>query len=535
MAGWATMAPRERAIWMALGAAVVGGAGYVVFRPNPLQDAAPTADVVAAIDDPTAAVAPAAATPTPTPDPPPVVATGAPAATIAPAEVTAKDGVAEVPADADVSADAPSTGVADVAPDSMPEVVTETPASPTFDLVRVEPDGAALVAGQAAPDAVVEFRLNDVPIATTTADASGNFVAMFTLAPSDTPRLLSMVLKGADGVEVQSGSSVAIAPIAPPVKIAVAEAPVPDVANEASAPETAPADVAVTDPATTETPATETATAPPRDTVAVTEPSAPATLLVTKEGATVLQGDPDAATDAAKVSIEAIAYTPSGAVQLSGRGAVGQVLRFYLDNALIFELMPEAAQWSLTLPEIAPGLYTLRVDQLDAAGKVASRFETPFKRETREALAAAAGATATETTLATSDAAVPAEPAEPASGSQQGLVATADEPAAAPASPDAASSDVSKTASVVAEAPAVTAAQPVAVADAPAAVAPKPAASPVTVTVQPGFTLWGIAKKEFGDGVLYVQVFDANRDKIRDPDLIYPGQVFTIPKAVPAP
>jgi len=47
--------------------------------------------------------------------------------------------------------------------------------------------------------------------------------------------------------------------------------------------------------------------------------------------------------------------------------------------------------------------------------------------------------------------------------------------------------------------------------------------------VQPGFTLWGIARDSFGDGVLYVQVYEANRDKIRDPDLIYPGQVFTIP------
>ncbi len=51
-----------------------------------------------------------------------------------------------------------------------------------------------------------------------------------------------------------------------------------------------------------------------------------------------------------------------------------------------------------------------------------------------------------------------------------------------------------------------------------------------TVTVQPGYTLWGIAQQNFGEGVLYVQVFEANKDKIKDPDLIYPGQVFTLPK-----
>ena len=58
--------------------------------------------------------------------------------------------------------------------------------------------------------------------------------------------------------------------------------------------------------------------------------------------------------------------------------------------------------------------------------------------------------------------------------------------------------------------------------------APSPV-NPVSITVQPGFTLWGIASEQFGDGVLYVQVFEANKDKIRDPNLIYPGQVFVIP------
>lgn len=49
------------------------------------------------------------------------------------------------------------------------------------------------------------------------------------------------------------------------------------------------------------------------------------------------------------------------------------------------------------------------------------------------------------------------------------------------------------------------------------------------VTVQPGNTLWAIARKRYGDGLLYVQVFEANRDKIKNPDLIYPGQLFDLP------
>jgi nucleoid-associated protein YgaU len=72
-------------------------------------------------------------------------------------------------------------------------------------------------------------------------------------------------------------------------------------------------------------------------------------------------------------------------------------------------------------------------------------------------------------------------------------------------------------------------------AEAPAELAEAAPAAPVTITVQPGFTLWGIAQERYGDGVMYVQVFEANRDKIRDPDLIYPGQVFAVPEGVPTP
>lgn len=50
------------------------------------------------------------------------------------------------------------------------------------------------------------------------------------------------------------------------------------------------------------------------------------------------------------------------------------------------------------------------------------------------------------------------------------------------------------------------------------------------VVVQPGYTLWGISRRSYGDGVQYVRIFEANRDRIRDPDLIYPGQLFSLPE-----
>ena len=63
-----------------------------------------------------------------------------------------------------------------------------------------------------------------------------------------------------------------------------------------------------------------------------------------------------------------------------------------------------------------------------------------------------------------------------------------------------------------------------------AARADLPRNDPITaVTVQRGDTLWAISQDRYGEGVLYVRVFEANRDAIRDPDLIYPGQVFALP------
>ncbi len=50
------------------------------------------------------------------------------------------------------------------------------------------------------------------------------------------------------------------------------------------------------------------------------------------------------------------------------------------------------------------------------------------------------------------------------------------------------------------------------------------------ITVQEGDTLWAISQERYGNGLLFVRVFEANKSVIRDPDLIYPGQLFTLPK-----
>lgn len=361
-----------------------------------------------------------------------------------------------------------------VAPEPAPAVAPPVvaPEPPRFELVRVAPDGAATVAGTAAPGAKVLLRLDGAEVAAVDADGGGQFAALFTLAPAEVPRLLSLAMV-LDGSEIAGLETVAIEPFA---------GPAPDL-------------------------------------VAAAEPQAPpAALLVTEEGVKVLQpGSAVPPEVAANISIDTVAYTPEGAVQVGGKGQADATVRLYLDGAALTETAIAAdGMWSVTLPEVAPGLYTLRADQVDADGKVTSRFETPFKRETTAALAAvvAAPPAVTEAPTPAAPAAEPVAPA-PAPAAE---VAAATAPAAPEAAPLAPAADAP--AATVAPAP------PEALASADPAPAP-PAA--ITVTVQPGFTLWGIAEQSFGDGVLYVQVFEANKDKIRDPDLIYPGQVFTLP------
>lgn len=54
---------------------------------------------------------------------------------------------------------------------------------------------------------------------------------------------------------------------------------------------------------------------------------------------------------------------------------------------------------------------------------------------------------------------------------------------------------------------------------------------PTTYTVRKGDTLSAIAKERYGDAGDWRRIYEANRDKIDNPDLIYPGQELTIPES----
>jgi nucleoid-associated protein YgaU len=455
---------------------------------------------------------------------------------------------------------APDPAAAEAAPDETAqesqsaETGTETPAeplsnslsAPKFDVVRIEDDGSALIAGQAQGRGHVILSVDGVELPEARADLTGNgqFVIFAFLPATADQQSLKLHLYAQDGSgPVVSVQTVFVAPA--PVEEAIA-------ASESVAPESeAPAETETTDETDTETDI-EIETAPTQ-TASTEAPAdaAPATVILADEdGVRVLQdGTPSAANPA--VTIDTISYSSNGDVILGGRGQAGNFVRIYLDNqSIATSKISENGYWSLELSDIEPGIYTLRVDELNATGDVVSRAETPFKREAAEELAELM---APETEPEEPSVEVPSEnvaeaPSAQADAPPSDAPETAAETAAntgsdtVPESGSDTASDTSVTqveVTVQAEVAELnpqdeqssdgetvaTEAQP---ADT-ASVLRTPSQKFRVRTVQPGSTLWAIAKESYGAGIEYFKVFEANKERIRNPDLIYPGQVFEIP------
>ena len=552
MAVWTGMSMAARSAVVAAGA---GAVALVVWwlTPNPQQEVITPASVAPVSDTPVS-VAPISVAPiSVAASDGPALDAPEPASDHSKATLTATEAAPVVVA-AEANGEANSEAAAEAVGEAAAETVAETvaPILPGFDSYRVEADGAAVISGRAAPLASVAVLVDGVVVAEAQAGGDGSFATLFTLMPNDKPSLMTLEVTQAGGARLASAQSVALAPIAgPPVVVAAAEDSA--AVSLGDVPEEAPVDVL----------------AP--------EPQAPVALLLTDSGVAVTQAPGLApaqgvAAERVPVLLEAVSYSLQGAVQLSGKGQAGQTVRIYLDTTLVAESVISATGlWHVTLGDTPPGLYTLRVDQIDAAGTVSARFETPFKRETLETLALLSAGAAQDTAVAEPlVAAAPvadlAPTVDPAADPVETAVAAVPEPTTAPVvGADAAPVVVPEPVSDLVPEPALDPAparEPAPVLVQQAAPEPEPdlgavtapvsappanagadslargatsgatsgaISGPVSITVQPGFTLWGIARESFGDGVLYVQVYEANRDKIRDPNLIYPGQVFTIP------
>lgn len=367
-----------------------------------------------------------------------IVAAGIGVATIVAVETLRPNEGALVPEPAPVAAAPAQVPVAETA---------QNPAPPAFDTFRVEGDGLFVIAGKAGAHQTVDIMLAGQSVERVVADANGSFGAVLVLDPSTTARRL-LLLADPDGAAIPSIQSFLVEPFdAVPAASQLPEAPV--VIGAVS----------------------EESAAQVRAAIDITPPVAPEIVSDTAnlgdtgiDSATVLVADSDGvrvvATDrnqppelTANIALDTITYDPAGEVEIAGRATGEGFVQVYIDNQPVTtSRITEDGGWRTDLPQVDTGVYTLRVDEVDDAGTVVSRIETPFKREDSQTVAAV---------LAEDTA-------------QDGF-------------------DVA------------------------------------VRTVQPGATLWAIAQEELGAGIMYVAVFEANRDLIRDPDLIYPGQVFRMP------
>lgn len=417
----------------------------------------------------------------------------------------------------------------------QPKII-DVVAVPRFDLVRIEDDGSALIAGLAEGTGYVILSVDGVELPGARADlnGSGQFVIFAFLPPKLTPQELRLHLYTEGGNGLVASDEIAFVAAAP--KTQNQEEVVASVSEDTAEVDAQLEAVTQTEEVVASVSEDTAEIDPQPDSVIQTEASAVSAttkvLLVDETGVKILQ-DGEETGPFITVSIDTISYNLEGDVSIGGRAARQGFVRIYLDNrAIITSQISDSGYWTVDLLNVEAGIYTLRVDELNSVGDVLSRSETPFKREEPTELAALMAETAE---VVVDDAAVAERVAVASNNVKAGtagelqkelkLTQTVVDVQAQVEDLAGSTSDIYFEVEVSGASSKGVGGEPVEL----DASLRAPSATFRVKTVQPGSTLWAIAKESYGAGIEYFKVFDANKERIRDPDLIYPGQVFEIP------
>ncbi|MDA9865334.1 LysM peptidoglycan-binding domain-containing protein [bacterium] len=389
------------------------------------------------------------------------------------AEIAAATPITEAPSAAETAA-APAT-------EELPAAEAETPAGEAgtidtapvsnaeFDIVRIEPGGSTLIAGRSKPRAEIELFMNGNPVTKSAADQSGSFVMFAELGASVTPRVLTITETWPDGTKLEARASVILAPV-PTLDAVAPPEKMPEVVPEVLA-----GAEPVEDPASTETPAVlEAITAPSIETTEV-DPNIETAAVETPQPTVPVQ---DPSTPAAPTVLLA---DETGIKVLQNAGDQPEAMSNVSIDTITYDPTGEVA-----LSGRATGTSGIRV-----------------YLNNRQLVDVEIG----------SNGQWQADLPDVDSGTYTLRVDELN-----------ASGQVISRAETPFRREAVEAIQALDLRGDEARVAPVS-----LITVQPGNTLWGIADEKYGEGFSYVRVFEANIDRIRDPDLIYPGQIFTVP------
>jgi nucleoid-associated protein YgaU len=432
--------------------------------------------------------------------------------------------------------------------------------SPSFDTVRVEPNGELVVAGRATPNAAVELLVDGKPTARAVADANGQFAIVPPAIPAGNSEV-GLRATDAKGVVRPSRDSVAVAVASsrdakPLVALTSPDKPTVVLSQPGSS-QTATRSVPdVTSPRRTMAGSAPPARKDPGDAhsgdVALKAIDASGTARTSRMGSgdgVDARGRDQVVTDGARSgssgpppsqpSEGAAVGTPEGAstkvvsidaqeggrLFVSGRAPAGTTVRLYLNDTLIAPArVGRDGTVTFTIGRgVKPGDYKVRLDQVDgASGKVGSRVEVPFSvpEVARIAGTDRSGMASPDAASARDDGGTVGSNASQPLASPPETVPRHARAAASEGPRDSTSMKPSTMPSLDNVRDPLT----------PEAV---PGAVYVpevrTARIERGDSLWAISRRTYGDGDRYTAIYDANQDQIRDPDLIYPGQVFVLP------
>jgi nucleoid-associated protein YgaU len=220
-------------------------------------------------------------------------------------------------------------------PPAPPPAQAATP--PSFDIVKIDPSGHAVIAGRAAPGAKVRVLDGDKPLGEVTADGRGEWVLVPTDPMSPGERQLTLEASDpANGTKTKSTDTVALA------------VATPSAAGQVN---------------------------PSQGTVAVLLPgnaNEPAHALQTPNGR------------GGSLSLDTAEYNDKGELMLSGHASPGATLHLYADNQPLATVTADAqGKWSSVSPRPqGQGKIDLRADELAQDGSVAQRIAEPFEPPT---------------------------------------------------------------------------------------------------------------------------------------------------------
>jgi nucleoid-associated protein YgaU len=468
---------------------------------------------------------------------------------------------AGLPADAPAAAPAPEDrrAVLPVPPraPTVPAPTTPTPIAPSFDVVRVEPNGETVVAGRATPNASVEVLVDGRPVAQAQADAEGNF----TLTPPPLATGSSEIgLRATDALGEARRSSARVAVLIAPSRdarplvaltspgkptmvlsqpegpVASRPAPAGEPGRQALRDERSPAPARDAGASGGERSGSETGgSAPGVEAGAANRAdggvssSAPADTAPASRRA-----DAPAAAVATPPKVVSIDAGNGGSLFVTAKGGAGASVRLYLNETLIAPAtIGRDGIVTFTIGQgVKPGSYKVRLDLVDpATGKVRDRAEVPFTapdpgRDDGVEDPAARQDTARDVARGTDVARGMPGPTKPGTAERRtrddagGDAVAAGRERAEPSSPPQPSSTGSvNTGSLSANVP------PRSGTNSSQVYVPEIE----TVRIARGDSLWRISRRTYGEGERYTLIYDANQDQIRDPDLIYPGQVLVLP------